>query len=320
MTPSVSEPIHIWYRCHACGAEPIVGVRFECQVCPAGPDTSLCEACHRLFEQGRVKHPPPSSRETSTLPHKFRAFDGLAREPFMHWISVPWPSAPAPTVPDRFVVRPEFRSGHDSFFGSYGFVVAGEDGRGPLMLTALHVLDELVKLKGIDCSEDNAAYTGHELPRHVTGVQLYDVFAPNWMLAEVAMAGPMLVLPDARIFSEEPYSQRDIAAFRIAPSAPVQPGRLSVAPPTVGEPIWLAANLGRGARERALQAVVVEITERTLIFRFAKPVVLPPYTSGAPLLNRAGEVVGINIGGGMLDGYRLGHANHVASVRRHLGW
>lgn len=320
MTSSASELIHVWHRCDACGAEPIVGQRFECQVCPIGPENSLCEACYRLFEQGRVKHPPPESRGSSAGPHVFRAFEGIARERCMPWISVPWPSAPAPVVSDRFVVRPEFRSGHDSFFGSHGFIVAAEDGSGPLMLTALHVMDELIKSKGIDCSEGNAAYTGQELPRHVTGVQLYDVFAPNWMIAELALAGSMLALPDARICSEEPYSQRDIAAFRVAPSASVQPVRLSAAPPAVGEPIWLAANLGAGTRERALQAVVVESTERTLIFQFAKGARMPPYTSGAPLLNRAGEVVGINVGGGMLDGYRLGHGNHVTSVRRHLGW
>jgi hypothetical protein len=219
------------------------------------------------------------------------------------------------------VVRPEFRSGRESFFGSYGFVVVAADGGHPLMLTALHVMDELAKLKGINCSSDNAGYTGRELPHQVTSVRLYDPFAPNWVLAELGAAGDMLFLPDARICEEEPYSHRDIAAFRVDPSAPVRPIRLAVVPPVVGEPIWLAVNLGRGVRERAIQAVVVEMTERTLVFRFGMPATtMPPYTSGAPLLNRTGEVVGINIGGGMLDEYRFGHGNHLASVRRHLGW
>lgn len=316
----MSALIHVWFHCHACGAEPIVGVRYECQVCPVGPETSLCEACYRLFEQGRVKHPSAKSRETATQTHVFRPFEGVAREGLMPWLAVRWSSASAPTVPDRFVVRPEFRSGYDSFFGSYGFVVAGEDGRGPLVLTALHVLDELIKAKGIDCSAENMAYTGHEVPPHVTEVQLYDVFAPNWMVAELAMASSMLVLRDARICLDEPYSQRDVAAFRVASGAAVQPGRLAAAPPQVGEPIWLAASLGRGVPARAHQAVVVEITERTLVFRYAKDIAAPLYTSGAPLLNGAGEVVGINVGGGMFEGYRFGHASHVASLRRHLGW
>jgi hypothetical protein len=316
----MAELIHVWSRCHACGTAPIVGRRWSCQTCPAGPDNDLCEACHRSFEQGGVQHPPPEAREAPPGRHVFRVFEGVAREQVAPWLAIPWSNATTPAIPDRFVVRPEFRSGRESFFGSYGFIVAAQDGGPPLMLTALHVLDELAKFKGIDCTVDNAAYTGTELPPCVTGVQLYDPFAPNWMLAELGTAGAMLCLPDARICPEEPYSQRDVAAFRVVAADSVRPARLAAVPPVVGEPIWLVVHVGRGARERAIPAIVVEMTEQTLIFRFAKGVPMPAYTSGAPLLNRLGEVVGLNIGGGMLDGHRIGHASHVASMRHYLGW
>ncbi len=320
MSTAAAELIHVWNHCHACGAEPIVGVRFQCQICPAGPESDLCEACHRAFEQGRVRHPSPDNREAPPGRHVFRAYHGVAREGLLVWLAVPWPTAPAPAVADHCVVRPEFRSGRESFFGSYAFVVADENGGPPLMLTALHVMDELAKRKRIDCSTENTAYTGHELPPLVTEVQLYDVYAPQWMLAELGTAGAMLTLPNAGVCPQEPNSYRDIAAFRLAPSAPVRPARLAHAPPAVGDPIWLAVNLGRGARERVMPAVVAEITEQTFVFRYATPTTVPPFTSGAPILNRAGEVVGINVGGGVLDGHRLGHGNHVASIRRHLGW
>jgi hypothetical protein len=321
MSTPATEQVHVWNRCHGCGAEPIVGVRFQCQTCPLGPDSDLCEACHRGVEEGRLKHPPPEQRQAPRDRHVFRAYQGVPRERVLPWLAVPWAAAPAPAVPDHCVVRPEFRCGRESFFGSYGFVVADESGGAPLLLTALHVLDEVCKAKRIDCSPGNGAYSGRELPQQITGVQLYDVYAPQWMLAELGSAtGTMLVLPDARICPEEPYSDRDIAAFRLAPSTPVRPVRLASAPPAVGEPIWLAVNLGRGARERTLLAVVVEMTERTFIFRYPKPTAMPPFTSGAPLLNRMGEAVGINAGGGLLDGHRLGHGNSLASMRRHLGW
>ncbi len=314
----MAQPIHIWNRCHACGAAPIVGLRFTCQTCPSGMESDLCQACYSLFEQGRVQHPPPEAREAPAGRHVFRAFAGSAHELFVHWLSVPMPTVPAPTVPDRCLVRPEFRSGGESFFGSYGFIVAAEGDRTPLMLTALHVLDELAKFRGIDGAPENTAYTGRELPQQVSSARLYDPFAPRWILAELGSVGPMLCLPDARICSEEPDSHRDIAAFSVPASAPYQAARLAAAPPIVGDPIWLAANLGRGADSRTIQGVIVEITEHTLVFRFVAQPAMPPYTSGAPLLNRAGEVVGINIGAGILDGHRLGHGNHVASVRRHL--
>lgn len=313
------ELIHVWNHCHACGANPIVGLCFACQTCPAGPDNDLCQACYCLFEQDEIEHPSPRAREAPVGRHVFRALEGAQREKVLPWLAVPWLTAPAPTVPDRFVVRPEFRSERESFFGSYGFVVV-ETGGGVLMLTALHVLDELAKFRGVDCSEANLAYTGHELPHQVTGVRLYDPFAPNWVLAEIGMARDMLPLPNARIVAVEPYSQKDIAVFRVDRSASFQPLPLAAAPPIVGEPIWLAANTEPRPRARTVQAIVVEITSETLIFRFAAPTTSPLHTSGAPLLNRRGEVVGINIGSGTLDGYKLGHGNHVASIHHHIGW
>jgi hypothetical protein len=69
---------------------------------------------------------------------------------------------------------------------------------------------------------------------------------------------------------------------------------------------------------RTIEAVVVEATSRTLIARFVNPDETAPYSSGAPLLDAEGAVVGINVGAGRFGGQRFGHANHVGSVRRHL--
>jgi hypothetical protein len=315
-----SELIHIWYRCHGCGMQPVVGRRFECQTCPAGPDNDLCEKCHEGFQRGTVKHPMPASyaAHVSTGVHRFRVVEGAPVHQCLPWLAVPQPQAVAPVVPERFVVRPEFRCGSNSYFGSYAFVVESGSGA-PLVLTALHVMDELIKSRKIDCTPNNASYTGRELPPLVQKVQLYDVFAPQWPLAELGSAGAMLVLPDARTNEEEPYAQRDIAAFRADPAARVSPGKLAQRPPRVGEPVWLAFNVGKAATSRTVQAVVVESTERALVFRYAPGAAAATHSSGAPLLNSGGEVVGICIGGGVLEGQRLGHANHVASIRRLLG-
>jgi hypothetical protein len=180
-------------------------------------------------------------------------------------------------------------------------------------------MDELIKHTSIDCTTTSRTYNGRELPAFVTGVNLYDVFAPNWVMSDLGTAGQMLTLPQARVQDIEPYSQRDIAAFRVAPSAPVKAARLATAPPAVGEPAFLAVNKGPGTSAGCSHRdggghgtnLHPSLRERRKG---------PAFTSGAPLLNRAGEVVGINIGCGKLDGQQLGHGNHVTSMRRHLGW
>lgn len=315
-----SELFHVWNHCHACGAKPIVGRRFECLTCSAGPSNDLCERCYRLFEAGQVQHPDPEAINslTARTPHLFRAVEGrYSNRDCLPWLTVSHPVAPSPLVPDRFLVRPEFRSKRESCFGAYAFVVESES-RERFVLTALHVLDELIKREGIDCSSKNSTYTGEELPRIVEEVRLYDAYAAKWMLSQLGVARSMLILPHARIGEEEPYSQQDIAAFRPDPSSILFYGRLAESPSGVGHPMWLAVRLPDGS-SRTIAAVVVELTERTLIFRYEDAVLVPRFTSGAPLLNRQGQVVGINVGGGSVGGYRVGHAHHVTSVRRHLG-
>jgi len=317
----LSNLIHVWSRCHACGAQPIVGRRFECTNCPAGPDNDLCEPCYREYERGRVEHPARESYAKLSGrvgQHSFRARDGVFPGRFESWLTVPWTGANFPTVPDRFVVRPEFRVGRESFFGPYAFVVDAEDGDQPLVLTALHVMDELIKHIGLDCTAQNLTYTGEELPGAVTEVGLYDVFAPNWMAAELGSAGSMLVLPEARVGEEEPISDRDVAAFRAFQSARVRAGRLAMETPHPGEPVWLAVRTPSSS-SRTIPAVVVEATDRTFIIRFANSQEVAPHSSGAPLLDRDGAVVGINVGAGWFGGQRFGHANHQRSIRRHLG-
>lgn len=317
----LSDLVHIWSRCHACGAQPIAGRRFECASCPAGPDNDLCEACYRAFERGRVEHPAPGSYAKQTggrIGHVFRAREGASPDRYRPWLEVPRADARAPSVPDRFVVRPEFRAGRESFFGPYAFVVDSEDGGQPLVLTALHVMDELIKSVGLECTLQNLSYTGEELPGVVTEVGLYDVFAENWMIAELGSARSMLALPEARVGEEEPLSDRDVAAFRVSRSARVTAGRLAAETPRPGDPVWLAFRRP-ASNLRTIEAVVVETTDRTFILRFANPDDVAPHSSGAPLLDREGAVVGINVGAGWYGGHRFGHANHVDSIRRHLG-
>jgi hypothetical protein len=298
-----SEQLHVWQRCHGCDAAPIVGVRFDCRSCPEGPDSSLCEHCYEKYRRGSLPHPRPASAfgHLALPTHDFQQHEGTSREAYAAWARVPDARCPPPAVPDRFVLRPEFRRGDVSAIGTYAFALDAPPCR--LVVTALHVLDELAAL---------AAGTPTTAARQVDHVELYDVFAPQWMFAHLGSVGDMLTLPLAATGDPEPYCQRDVAAFAASVHSPFVHVPLAPRSPQVGDPVWLATN------PAARAAVVVEASERALIFRFADSPRLRRATSGAPLLDRHGHVAGINVGGGALDGRQFGHAVHAESLRKQL--
>jgi len=312
--------VHLWYHCHHCQAAPIIGLRHHCLSCPEGPDNDLCATCYHLWLQKKIPHPAPDSYTSGMgiQHHHFEETPGKPADAFMHWLDIPMPAPIVPVFPTRCVVRPIFNSRSDSVIGGYAFAIKHDSFAQPLILTALHVMDELIKKLGIDCTAANYNYSGKELVNAVTDVNLFDVFAPMWMTAPLGTAGPMLVLPEARLGDEEPISHRDIAAFHVHAGSTVNPCRLAQKVPVVGQAVFLAARVEGDAAQTLYKAVVVECTETSMVYRYAADAGKPKYSSGAPMLDEKGHVVGINVGGGRLEQSELGHANHVGNIRRYL--
>jgi hypothetical protein len=320
LSSSNEEPVHLWHHCHNCEAAPIVGKRYHCETCPAGPDNDLCEKCYDLLQKGEIKHPAEETLGSAigTKDHEFTSHEGKPGHLYEPWLQVPHLNIPDPKVPYPFVVRPIFCCGAAATIAGYAFVVNFASAHPPVLLTGLHVMDEMIKKKGIDCTDENKNYTGKELPAVITEVNIYDVFADNWMMASLGSAGPMLVLPNVRTDDEEPYSDRDIAAFWVKDPKDLQPASLAQQAPSVGDPIWLVARPNDGPGNNLFKAVVVEITDRSMVFKYENPGEKPKYSSGAPMVNKDGEVVGIIVGGGEFKEQSMGHANHVGNIRKHL--
>lgn len=177
-------------------------------------------------------------------------------------------------------------------------------------------MDEIIKRLGLDTSGNNRQYTGKELPAYVSFVQLYDVRKARWMLHELGGAGPMLELPSARTGDAEPSSYRDIAAFLVPTQNSLDALDLADEEPSPGDPVWLATALPEQVQTR--RAVCVERTPQSLVFRYEEVKEIPKHSSGAPILNRRGQVVGINTGFGRFSGHEFGHANPASSIRAHL--
>jgi hypothetical protein len=312
------ELVHPWHRCHGCSAAPITGNRFDCQTCPAGPDNHLCEQCYDKFALGAIRHPVPGSYADrgETGNHEFVQAAGVDVSSMDVWAVAGDVTSVAPPIPSHFLLRPEFVAvdGQVSY-GGFGF--AAQVKTRVLILTALHLLDEVIKRSMIDCSAKNALYSGHELGACVRETRFYDALAARWPMAHLATSTSIVAFANARLGDDEPDSHRDIAAFCVKEGTRVNPQSLAPCVPEVGQPVWVIA-VAPESKRKQWGAVVVESTAKKFIFRFSRDVDLPKYSSGAPVVDRNGNIVGINAGYGRLAGRSYGHANHVGSIRCHL--
>lgn len=113
---------------------------------------------------------------------------------------------------------------------------------------------------------------------------------------------------------------RDLAAFPLVASpgaATAAPLRLARTAPKVGDPVWLLAQVAKGAPPNVLlhRAVVTYAREDALEYRFDNSELGIRATSGAPVLNAGGEVVSVNLAGGLRDGKFTATGNSLASMR-----
>ena len=278
--------------------------------------------CYQSYLNDQLEHPSPelSVQAGAKVPpnrkHTFIEKKGTSYDVdhLDKWLKIPLIGHKPPSLERRFVVRPVITAGRDYVLGSCAFAVEYNDKL--FAITALHVLDELIKKRNINTAENQ--FSGEELPAIISEVDLYDVFATNWMTTRLGQASNMVVLPDSRLHEEEPKSDNDIAAFRVTDVGTLKPARLAKQVPGVGENIWLVFIDNKIKRGSLYPAVVVDKSDDRFIFKFDLDVKVPKGSSGAPLINAAGEVVAINVGGGCYMGYEFGHGNHVNNICRHL--
>lgn len=156
-----------------------------------------------------------------------------------------------------------------------------------------------------------------DMPRKVQGVRCI-VFAHGreWR------AGAPLALPGAAPGTDV-EAMTDVAAFPIEVDLVSRPAalRLAATPAKVGDTVWLVTSLASGAPPEQLlhRARVGRVTGGgTVLFVYDNPAVDIRATSGAPVVNARGEVVGVNFGGGERQGRAFGIATGLATVRTML--
>jgi hypothetical protein len=231
--------------------------------------------------------------------------------------SDPDASGPAPTVPaapaeppevkPNAVLRPRFDTTEGEVNAGTAFVLSLDGSY--LLVTAYHLF-------GPSGGMSRAIPAG-ELPdvvRRVTATSSDD--------ENVVVSSDRLVkIPGASAFipgdSDTPTDVRpDVAAFRLG--GPGEAGVLELAdePARKGDRVYLLAEL-QGSDARLHPATVNGTGETAVSYRFDDRVELRG-SSGGPILNADGEVLGINAAGGDADGQTYGLCGPLAALREKL--
>jgi hypothetical protein len=212
-------------------------------------------------------------------------------------------------VADGFLFRPHFSTTQGKFRAGTAFCVRLDGQDEPVLLTALHLLGPSGGLP--------AEVAPLDVPRVVRGVELEDCFDAG---KRVPVGNAALVIAEAARLGK-PGKAGDVLAFRVPRTASVHAARLAAQGPAQGEKVWLAASVVGGAppAQRLHEAQATGTTpEGELVYQFATPGLQLRATSGAPVLNAAGEVVAINLGGYEEGGKVHGIGNPVTQFRPFL--
>ena len=219
--------------------------------------------------------------------------------------SHPSRSAGLPAV-GVFVVRPEFLVQGQPLAAGTAFAAKWEGEARPILLTALHLFGPAGGL--------NFALAGEQLPGAVASVTLRDLATD----AEIGRGGSAILLRGCYPLGRD--AAGDVAAFWLTPDVRLSPVPLARELPNSGHRVWLAGQTidAPNAPQQLFAATVSEANQTRLVYVFDRRIELQA-TSGAPVVNAAGELVGIHLGGGEQLGKSMGIANPVTSIREKLG-
>lgn len=225
--------------------------------------------------------------------------------------------AEPPTIQEGFVLRPEFHTTEGSLQAGTAFVVEHE---GQLLaLTAFHLFGPPGGLP--------AQIPAAELPAYATALTVRDA----WSGAEVGKStGPALLMPEAQPMGET--AAHDLVAFPMERPDPletidvagvsahkfIRPRALATEAPAVGDKIYVAASLVTGNKPGCLEGTVLEVNPDWIFFEYATTQLDLTATSGAPVLDEDGEVVGMALGAGLFEGKLIGSAGPGLAIQQRL--
>lgn len=215
-------------------------------------------------------------------------------------------AAAAPDAASFHICRPTFDVSGETMVAGTAFILQDPKKPRTLLLTAHHLFGEAGGL--------SRQFAGHELPSAVSKTEC------KWFKGNRTplKAGPALPVKNAGIFFA-PGSQRDMAVFSL-PAKEGQALELAPAAAKVGDTVWLVARVQSGAPPALLlhKARVVRVEGPGLLYAFENAQLSIAATSGAPVVNEDGKLVGVNEGGGLHKGVMYGDALGLEALRAAL--
>lgn len=203
-----------------------------------------------------------------------------------------------PVVPPGSLFRPDFFTTAGPVRAGTAFAARLRGSEYPLILSSLHLLGPAGGLP-----DDLPA---EQVPQLWHGLDLSDCVSGQSIKR---LAGEGLLISQAKPFPE--VSPRgDVIAYQPSSVLNFRPFPLADSMPRAGETVWLVSEV-IGSQSLTHRATVRGIERGWLAYEFAEGSLELRATSGAPVLNTAGQVVAINAGGRQGDGVTIGMGSPV---------
>ncbi|HEX9060540.1 MAG TPA: serine protease [Clostridia bacterium] len=206
-----------------------------------------------------------------------------------------------PVISENTILKPKFELKDKTFEAGTAFAVELEDEKVPLVLTAYHLFG---KDGGLP-----EKIPASNLPEVFEKVTFKDAYNDN----PCGECDKILKIKDA---DTNPNVNKDIVAIYFGEKLNAKRLKLSSNLPRKGEIVWLASPTILSLEPRLHKATVKSASDKMLYFEYEEKDIVLQATSGAPIINSAGEVVGLNIGGGEQKGKKVGIANPCTSMTK----
>jgi len=209
--------------------------------------------------------------------------------------------AEEPKVPQNVLLKPTFLLANESWSGGTAFLVRVIDKPETMMVTCHHLFGP--------ATGRSQQMSPEEIARGLCGA----VGLSMQDRRTIVVSQTYLKVINARA-TDKMGAEKDVALF-VVQADKLSTLHFSDRVPNVGDTVYLFARLRSETEPKLFRATIAEASDNWLMYTFADTGIDLHGTSGAPVLDEKGDVVGMNVGGGEQNGHVNGIANPTKSIR-----